>query len=810
MKKPVALLAVVILIVMAIGLSNQPETSLEELFDVARFNAHIEALTRPELDGRYTGTEGNREAIAYIASVLDEEGVVPLGDGGYAKAFTTPALQVEEAPVLVIGDGDGGELLRYETPDDFVVDSWETMNDIDYSGDLLVLMGTIYTVDPKYMKDKVIFTAVTRLLPETVEGFIEAGAKGVIYYSTEPQGNAWDDPNEIGNRYPQIDHKNGEPFFVARVPMEIFQEVGSLATDDPIPEHCVKRTNSEAWLDFTGWVHDVTLKADYSYPVVDSANLYGMIPADRSTSRTLVLAANLDGLGRENGDVYPGAVNNASGVAFLLETARMLTDADRPLDVNVVFAFVNGHYQGNMGMKELAESPPFDPQESEMLIVEGIGGDSEAGAALYHNSHTADDPAGIMYTQLLQYAEDLGLDMETSYQRAINNGYPLSDGEMPVITYVSDIYLHTLASPADTPDKISSEEAVKDSLLIHRFIQSDVFGASTFDWIQEIPVAVWLALAVWFMILFVVRQMPSWYREWAIFERISLTLNGMTASAGIMAVMFFGLLFVLLLPGYFMVGVRGGELITNYSAALSAKKTFLFIEGFFDIQTLSEQFMGEGWPLVMSSLKLLLPSLFLAGVFGMAKGLLDGLSRHSIHRLVSVGLYSVPDGFVAMIGLLVLVWLAKNGYLPEGFDVQDARLFIIPILLLSIVPAIYITATVSLVVTEIKNQPFYKSLRARGIPESRIVVGHVLPIAFTRLMETMPTIVSVSLANLFIIEYLYAYPGLGSYVIKNIWLPDKVIYFSLGIGMVYLMLNFLFRFVAWLMTFRRKGMQHEL
>ena len=53
---------------------------------------HVDYLTRKELGGRLTGTEGERKATAYVASYLDSLGFVPAGENGtYFQEFEFPA-----------------------------------------------------------------------------------------------------------------------------------------------------------------------------------------------------------------------------------------------------------------------------------------------------------------------------------------------------------------------------------------------------------------------------------------------------------------------------------------------------------------------------------------------------------------------------------------------------------------------------------------------------------------------------------------------------------------------------------------------
>jgi hypothetical protein len=62
----------------------------------------------------------------------------------------------------------------------------------------------------------------------------------------------------------------------------------------------------------------------YKTTYADAANIVGLIPGRRVDGRWLVVSAHYDHLGVRDGVVYPGADDNASGVAVLLAVARIL------------------------------------------------------------------------------------------------------------------------------------------------------------------------------------------------------------------------------------------------------------------------------------------------------------------------------------------------------------------------------------------------------------------------------------------------------------------------------------------------------
>ncbi len=100
----------------------------------------------------------------------------------------------------------------------------------------------------------------------------------------------------------------------------------------------------------------------------DVANVIGVLPGSRPEwkDQSAVLAAHYDHLGRgwpdvragNEGRVHPGADDNASGVAVLLELARAMAAGERP-PRTLVFAAFTGEEAGRLGSKFYVAHPPF-------------------------------------------------------------------------------------------------------------------------------------------------------------------------------------------------------------------------------------------------------------------------------------------------------------------------------------------------------------------------------------------------------------------------------------------------------------------
>ena len=82
----------------------------------------------------------------------------------------------------------------------------------------------------------------------------------------------------------------------------------------------------------------------------------------------VVFTAHLDhlGIGKPiNGDsIYNGAMDNASGVAAMLDVAAMLKESGTKLRRSVLFVAVTGEEKGLLGSRYFANSPTVDPGRS--------------------------------------------------------------------------------------------------------------------------------------------------------------------------------------------------------------------------------------------------------------------------------------------------------------------------------------------------------------------------------------------------------------------------------------------------------------
>jgi hypothetical protein len=97
-------------------------------------------------------------------------------------------------------------------------------------------------------------------------------------------------------------------------------------------------------------------------PVYGPANILGLISGTVGDS-TLVISAHYDHIGMEDNQVFPGANDNASGTAALLEIARVLQNfvsANAKPKHNLLFAFFSAEEIGMLGSKYFVSHCPYE------------------------------------------------------------------------------------------------------------------------------------------------------------------------------------------------------------------------------------------------------------------------------------------------------------------------------------------------------------------------------------------------------------------------------------------------------------------
>lgn len=347
--------------------------------------AHIRYLASDEMRGRLTGSPDYDRAAAYVIDRFKAYGLTPAGADGWLQpvSFIEQRVIAERSSAALVADGIeqplrlGPDLiLGARLPQPAAVEAplvfigyglsipkagHDDFKGQDLKGKIVVTVNGGPAELPGPVKSAARSAATWRAAEK-------AGALGLI---TLPTPKSMDIPwarqmtlAGVAGMYlaaPRLQETSGPRFTASFNPAEAeklfarsghsFAEILQLAdAGRPIP----------------GFPLNLSLKAKVATEsrTLASPNVIGVLPgADPILARQyVVVSAHLDHLGVEaaTGRPYNGAMDDASGVAWLLETARALHESAARPKRSILFVAFTAEEKGLLGSRAFAEHPTVD------------------------------------------------------------------------------------------------------------------------------------------------------------------------------------------------------------------------------------------------------------------------------------------------------------------------------------------------------------------------------------------------------------------------------------------------------------------
>ena len=359
--------------------------------DKNKLRAHIAFLADDMLEGRETGTRGFDIAASYVASQLRQYGVAPKGAGdSYLQPVPLRVTRLVQGSQVFELHGKGGtQTLTYL--DDYAVGGSQVEDTSEVTAPLVFAGYGIHAERFKHddyagldVKGKivVVFAGKPSSFP-TEEGahFGSArhkrelasrlGAVGMISVQTpvtekvSPFARQRDNQNAAGMTWvdgagkPVLETglvQNGASVSIAGA-RKLFGNVDAklddlyalAAANQPVPKMDLKLS--------------ARLAKKSALGTLASHNVVGMIEGSDPVLKHeyVVYSAHLDHIGivkEKRGDnLYNGAMDNASGVATLLEAARMFAGTKKRPKRSILFIALTGEEKGLLGSDFFATNP---------------------------------------------------------------------------------------------------------------------------------------------------------------------------------------------------------------------------------------------------------------------------------------------------------------------------------------------------------------------------------------------------------------------------------------------------------------------
>ncbi len=182
-------------------------------------------------------------------------------------------------------------------------------------------------------------------------------------------------------------------------------------------------------------------------------------------------------------------------------------------------------------------------------------------------------------------------------------------------------------------------------------------------------------------------------------------------------------------------------------------------------QSVNDMLSG-GFPV---SFELGMVTLIVATVSGIALGVVAAL-RHNgffdyLAMTVAVLGISIPNFVLAT---MLIQQLAVNaGWFPTATWSSPMHM-VLPVLSLSVGPMAIIARLTRSSMLEVLSQDYMKTAKAKGLSPMRMILKHALKNALLPVVTVLGTLAASILTGTFVIEKIFAIPGMGKYFVESI------------------------------------------
>lgn len=506
-------------ILLAVGLLGLPVLSFAQenfanTITAADLEKHLRILAADDMEGRETGTRGQRKAANYIAGQFAANDLKPIAktDSGkldYQQRFT---LYRKTWGDFYVSAGSK----RFQYAKDFVTNgllsvptetNYETVfvgygisepDYDDYAGhDVAGKAVVFFDGEPSSVSGR--FSVANESKPSKwglsdgwrlkVQLAKEKGAVQVFIASLDSAGGFRRTVAQRGamqGRFNRLGLKSAA------------ESIGSVGTFLVSPEMAATLLNDSTYekladaiveintsgKPFTGQLNgQIKLKAERVEEQVQSSNVLGFIEGTDKKDEVLIVSSHYDHIGiNPNGQINNGANDDGSGTVSVLEIAQAFAQAKaagKGPRRSILFLTVSGEEKGLLGSEYYADMSPVIPLEQTVgdLNIDMVGrvDDLHQGKSdnyiyvigsdkLSSDLHKISEAANQKYVKMdLDYKYNDPQDPERIYYRS--DHYNFAKHQIPIIFYFNGLHAD-YHQPTDDVDKIDFRLAERSARLV--------------------------------------------------------------------------------------------------------------------------------------------------------------------------------------------------------------------------------------------------------------------------------------------------------------------------------------------------------
>jgi Zn-dependent M28 family amino/carboxypeptidase len=374
---------------------NPQEEALDNAITAEGLEYHIKNLSSDEFMGRMPFSEGETITIDYIKNEYEKLGLKPGNGDSYFQEV--PMVEIEAMNMSKMDITSDNESLSLDYKTNFVALTRRVTDKIEITNSEMVFAG-FGIIAPEYnwndyegldVKGKTVIVLVNDPGFSTgkddffkgeamtyygrwtykYEEAARQGATGlIIIHDTAPASYPWG-VVELGwsgpNLYLQAEDNNmSRCQMEAWVSLEAAKKIFAMADmkDYDFTKEAVNQ-------DFKAFSLNINLSISFNNATKfsKSNNVAGLISGTTKSDEIIIYSGHWDHFGVSDpidGDsIFNGAIDNASGIAAMLEIAKAFQQTDAP-ERSVLFLAVTAEEQGLLGSEYYAANPIYSPKKT--------------------------------------------------------------------------------------------------------------------------------------------------------------------------------------------------------------------------------------------------------------------------------------------------------------------------------------------------------------------------------------------------------------------------------------------------------------
>ncbi len=352
------------------------------------FRNGVRTLASDEFEGRRPGTGGEEKTVAFVTAQFRRLGLKPGNGESYLQQVPMVETVASGQALTVTSPGGSHALVSGE---DMVIWSKRALPEVELRGSPLVFAGygivapeygwddyagldvrgktvLVLANDPGHA-DSALFKGRSMTSYGRADYKFQAAARQgasavLMIYDPEAAGLAWDALRNGANAA-QLDLAATDPA-TGHAPIEGWVSPSAARSILAQGGATLAALSADAaHAGFHGRAIGASVDASLQNAIrrFTSPNLVAVLPGQRRSHDFIVFSAHWDQFGRElgrpDGGVYHGAVDDAVGVAGLLALAQSFKRTLPPLDRSIVFLAFTGEESGLLGSRYFVANPLF-------------------------------------------------------------------------------------------------------------------------------------------------------------------------------------------------------------------------------------------------------------------------------------------------------------------------------------------------------------------------------------------------------------------------------------------------------------------